>query len=364
MGKAKALYVHVPFCSSICPYCDFTKVLYRKDWAHRYILRLKEEAAGRIDGLFSTVYVGGGTPSCLDLEDFEALLAFLSPYREEGGEFSLEANPESLDEDKIALLVRYGVNRVSLGAQSSCRKSLATLGRNHDFDAVRLRVRQLRDAGIENINLDWMYGFPGQSGADLRQDIDLFVSLKVPHLSAYSLILEPGTAYWAKGVKPQSDDEQAEAFEVILSELLAAGYQRYEVSNFAYPGYRCQHNLTYWRDEPYASIGLGASGYEGNVRYRITRNLSQYLSGDFAREEETLNRQSQIEDFFLCNLRLVEGFEIQRFNERFGMDFEKDYAPALGKLVSRGLLVLEGGRCRTSKRGMDLLDQVLLTLYE
>ncbi len=359
----RSLYVHIPFCSSICPYCDFPKVLYRKDWAASYLLALFQEAADRQVGFFSTIYVGGGTPSCLEVGQLDLLLSFLEPHLRPDGEFSIECNPDSLTEEKTALLARHGVNRVSLGAQSSTRKSLATLGRKHDFASVERAVGLLRKVGINNINVDWMYGFPNQSEEDLQADISAFLSLDVPHLSAYSLILEPGTMYAAKGIKGLDDDAQQTYFEAIRDALIQAGYERYEVSNFARPGYRCRHNLTYWRDEPYLAIGLGASGYIGETRYVNTKNLAAYLEGRYEGEVETLTKESEIEDFLLTNLRLNEGFALSRFQERFGEDFIADRKDAVEGLVNRGLLIVDKENVRTTPRGMDLLDTVLLALF-
>ena len=364
LPKPDSLYVHIPFCTHICPYCDFAKVLYRPDWAKAYLNRLKEEAAQRDCGLFSTLFVGGGTPSALSEEELEDLLSFLSKHLKEGGEFSLEANPESLSEEKIALLRKYGVNRVSLGAQSSVPASLQTLGRNHDFALVAKRATQLRNAGITNINLDWMYGFPDQSEEDLRSDIDAFLSLKVPHLSAYSLILESGTSYAVKGIKPLSDDMQQSYFETIRDALTKAGYERYEVSNFALSGYRCRHNLTYWKDLPYIGIGVGAAGYLGESRYTNTRSLGLYLEGRYEGEVEKLDESSLLEDYFLTNLRLLEGFKESDFKERFGFSFSSRYQEKFDRLSSRGLLEQKQGSIRTTSRGLDLLDTVLLELFD
>lgn len=361
--KPDSLYVHIPFCSSICPYCDFPKVYYRKDWAKDYLKALKNEIKARSQGLFSTIFVGGGTPSCLQKEDLEELLSFLRPYLREGGEFSFEANPESLSEEKIALLSAYGVNRVSIGAQSTTQKSLNTLGRNHDFALVKKRVEQLRGQGISNINVDWMYGFPNQSEGDLRQDIANFLSLGVPHISAYSLILEEGTAYSAKGIAPLEDDVQQAYFVEIREALKKEGFERYEVSNFAKAGRQCRHNLTYWKDLPYVGAGLGAAGYIGNKRYKNTRNLVRYLQGKTTQEEEELNQASELEDFFLTNLRLVEGFELKAFEERFGFPFLPRYQEKAQRLISKGLLEIGDGRVKTSERGMDLLDTVLVELF-
>lgn len=358
-----SLYVHVPFCASICPYCDFPKVLYKEDWAKSYLHALKEEAKARDCGLFSTVYVGGGTPSCLAEEDFDDLLGFLNGHLKPGGEYSVECNPDTLTLGKVALLRKHGVNRVSLGAQSSVPHSLKTLGRTHDFHKVQEAVAMLRQVGIDNINVDWMYGFPSQSEEDLKQDIDAFLSLGVPHLSSYSLILEEGTAFAVKGLTPLEDDVQQDYFDQIKKALIEAGYERYEISNFAKTGYRCRHNLTYWNDQPYLALGLGAAGYLGKTRYRNTRNLTSYLKGNYVGEVETLTEVDAIEEYFLTTLRLVSGFEIADFVDRFGLDAYQEHQGKFNELIYRGLMQEKDGRLFASERGLDLLDTILLALF-
>ncbi|MCR5348830.1 MAG: radical SAM family heme chaperone HemW [Bacilli bacterium] len=359
----EALYVHIPFCKGICPYCDFPKVYYDPNWADAYLARLEEEAATRCVGPFSTLYVGGGTPSALSPKQLERLLSFLAPFLKEGGEFSMEANPESLDEEKIALLARYGVNRVSLGVQSCQEKGIKTLGRNHDREMVQKAIDSLRRHGIANINLDLMYGFPDQSEDDLLRDIADFLSFGVPHLSCYSLILEQGTVYATRGVQPLDEDTQQRYFDIVLETLEKAGYARYEISNFAKPGFQCLHNRAYWKDLRYIGLGLGAASYEGNVRRNNTKSLSRYLDGRFLGEEETLDEAGELEDYFLTNLRLVEGFTLKEFEDRFGFSFLERYGDKAHRLEKRGLLSTGNGRVVCTKLGLDLLDMVLLELF-
>ena len=358
-----ALYVHVPFCLRICPYCDFCKVIYRPEWSKPYLDALYAEAKARQCGLFSTIYVGGGTPSALPDEEFEELLFFLHQHIKQEGEFSIECNPENVTETKVALMKRFGIDRVSLGVQSFQPESLKTLGRRHDKQTVLNAIGLLRKYGITNINLDWMYGFPGQSEESLRADIEDFLSCDVPHLSAYSLILEEGTTFSAKKVKPLEDDVQQDYFELIMAALAEHGYERYEISNFAKPGYRCRHNLTYWHDERYVAIGLGASGYIGNKRYQNTKNLQKYLNGEYFGSEEELSRDGELMDYMLTNLRLIEGFSLAEFEKRFGMTFDSHYHTQFARMEREGLLVEDSGRIHATKRGLDLLDYICLELF-
>ena len=357
---ADSLYVHIPFCHSICAYCDFPKVLYRDDWAEKYLSALFAELDSYRIKKVGTIYVGGGTPSALPLDLLRALLEKLSPLLEEGGEFSFEANPESLSEDKIALLASHKVNRVSLGVESSLPKFLALMGRKHTFIDARKAVTALRKHGIANINVDWIYALPGETLDDLKQEEKAFLSLKVPHISAYTLILEDGTLFKIKGKQEASEDEQGEQYEEVLSCLREAGYRRYEVSNFALPGHECRHNLAYWKDEEYYGIGLGAAGFLDGVRYANTRSLSLYIKGQGLRESE---ERSGEEEFLLSNLRLEEGFALSSFENRFQKDFLSSYRKPLQKMEKEGLLQEKDGRIIPSDRGLECLDYVLVSLF-
>ena len=356
---ARALYVHIPFCQSICAYCDFPKVLYRQNWAESYLSALFAELDSYNIGKASTIYVGGGTPSALPAPLLKKLLEKLSPLLEKGGEFTVEANPESLSEEKIALLKEGGVNRVSLGVESSIPRYLTLMNRKHTFEEARKAVENLRKAGISNINADWIYALPGETVEEVREEAKAFLSLGLPHLSAYTLILEDGSLFKVKGVKEASEDEQGEQYEEVLSLLRDAGYQRYEVSNFAKPGFQSRHNLTYWRDEEYYGIGLGASGYLDGMRYTNTCSLSLYIKGKGLREKE---EPSGEEEFLLSRLRLEEGFALTTFEKRFGKDFLLAYQTSLKKMEKEGLLVLEEGRIKPTDRGIECLDYVLLSL--
>ena len=361
---ADSLYVHIPFCSHICPYCDFPKVIFNPSWASSYLEALKNETLLRTKGeRFSTLFFGGGTPTCLNAENLDEMLSFFVPLCEEGAEISVEANPETLDEEKIVILARHGVNRVSLGVQSTHEKGLKLLGRHHDIETVKKVVEMLRKHGIANINLDWMYGWPTETIEDVQRDIEGFLSFDVPHISAYSLILEAGTVYAIKGIKPLQDDEQQDHFILIRDALKNAGYERYEVSNFARPGYRCHHNLCYWNDEDYIGVGLGAAGAMGKTRYTNTKSVSKYLKGEYEGEVESLDETDEKEIFFLTTLRKVEGFTKSEYKRRFGSEFLEDYGLRAEQLKQRGLLDIGQDRICCSQEGLDFLDTVLVELF-
>ena len=278
---AESLYVHIPFCTHICGYCDFTKVLYRDEWVFLYV----ESLIKQLDSLdiktpLKTVYVGGGTPSSLPNELLKQLLEKLHKYLDpKDYEFTLEANPESLSKEKLLIMKEAGVNRLSIGLQSSNDKYLKLMGRHHTFKEGVEAVKLAKECGFENITCDLIYGLPLEKVEDVKKDIEELLDLNVPHLSTYCLSISKGTAWHKDGYKEMDDEEAALQYETILNEFRKAGYIRYEVSNFAKPGYESRHNMTYWKDNEYYAAGLGASGYLNGERFTFTKNLNSYLKG-------------------------------------------------------------------------------------
>ena len=358
-----ALYVHIPFCTRFCPYCDFPKAFYRRDWVAPYLESLFRETKTKALGQYETIYLGGGTPTCLLPEDLERVLAFFSPYLVRDGEFSIECNPDTLSQEKIALLAKYGVNRVSLGVQSFHPKYRALLTREGDEQLIREKVGLLKEAGIKNINLDIMFALPGETVEEAKEDIVKAMELGPTHISAYSLILEENTPFAKRGILEASNDEQADQYEAILSALESGGYRRYEVSNFAMPGYECKHNLHYWADHEYDAVGLGAAGHRGNKRYTNTKVFPDYLAHKWEGEVEELSRDEERECFFLSYLRLTDGFPLQEYEARFGSSFLEDYGSAIDRLEGNGLLEVVDDHARATRRGLLLLDAILLTLF-
>lgn len=355
-----SLYIHIPFCKKICTYCDFPKLIYAQNWAFSYIETILEDLK-KFKGKYKTIYIGGGTPTSLSLDLLDTLLSSLKEKLDKDYEFSIEANPDSLNEEVLDCLIKNGINRLSIGAQTANDKWLNYLGRTHSFDDVVKVVNLAKAKGLTNINVDMMYGFYGQSKEEVEEDITNFLSLDVPHLSAYSLIVEEGTKlHNDKAI--QDDDLQGELYEVILTKLREAGYTRYEVSNFAKDGYECKHNLTYWKDEEYDALGLGASGYSSNVRYTYTKNLTAYLVSR-KKDEEEISLEDDIKYFVTTNFRLKEGFELETFYKRFFFHFEERYKDQIKRLVKSGLLTKIGSKIQPTDLGILLLDRILIEFY-
>ena len=359
-----SLYVHIPFCHHLCSYCDFSKVLYEERWCFSYMEALKKEIASYpIKKPLRTIYIGGGTPSLLPSFALQDLLFFLKPYSDENTEWTLEANPEDLTEEKLTLLLKGGVNRLSIGIESSSPRLLSLMGRKHSFLDAKEAVQKAKRIGFKRISCDMIYGLPEESLEELENDIHNFLDLDVNHLSAYSLSVNPGTLFFNEGYKEMDEESSGIQYETILEAFRQAGFRRYEISNFAKENDFSMHNLVYWHDEEYFGAGLGASGYWKRTRYRNTKNLSKYLAGDYLGEKETLSTESELEDFFLTNLRLDDGFALKTFRNRFGFEFLSRYRKPFENLSQKKLLLSKDGRVFATDRGLEILDSVLLELF-
>lgn len=362
MKKISSLYIHIPFCDSICPYCDFSKVLTGSFSQEQYVSLLLEEIESFSIPPHSlkTIYIGGGTPSVLTTENLERLLSYLSAFFDPVEEFTIEANPESLSEEKIVLLQKHHVNRVSLGVQSVNTSILKTLERKHTNEDVETCVNLLREHGIENINLDFIYGLPTMTNSDLLNDLSFAYKLKPKHLSFYALQLEEGTLFYVKHLKNVTDELLASMYEHVCQDLQKHGYFRYEVSNFALPEYESKHNCVYWHDDYYYAAGLSASGYLPSLRYTNTKSITRYLSRQNKRQEEKLTSEDEEFEYLMLNLRLVNGFTLDDFQKRFGKDFLFAYKKEIPTLEDA--LIVENGRVHFKPEKLYVMDYYLLKL--
>ncbi|MDD3207319.1 MAG: radical SAM family heme chaperone HemW [Bacilli bacterium] len=360
--KNNALYVHIPFCHHLCHYCDFTKMLYDEKMAFSYLDNLLEEIDSYQIDKVDTIYVGGGTPSSLSIELLKKLLDKISPLINQGGEFTFEVNVENIDFEKLTLLKKYGVNRLSIGVQSTDDAILKSLNRQHSFRDVEKVVSQARQMGFHNLNLDLIYGVPLQSKAVLRKDLKRLISLNPEHISIYSLTIHSGTVFYLKGITEQNEDDSRNHYDLILEFLRSKGYDRYEVSNFAKPGFFSRHNLTYWRNKEYYGVGLGASGYVMGIRYENTRNMSKYLKGVRRQSEEFVSLEDDEKYYWLLNLRLEQGFAIDEYLQRYGQEILDRRLAILHDAIKDKLVLKSNGRIRLSDEGIMILDRILLKI--
>lgn len=366
--KPTSAYVHIPFCTQICYYCDFSKVFIKNQPVDAYLDALLKEFASYDIKNLKTLYIGGGTPTAISAQQLDYLLKGLTKHLDLSylEEFTIEANPGDLTDDKIAVLKKSAVNRISLGVQTFNNKHLKRIGRSHNEEQIYTTISSLKEAGFHNISIDLIYALPGQTMDDVKENVQKALALDIPHLSLYSLILENHTIFMNKMRRGRlnlpSEDSEAEMFEYIISELEKNGFEHYEISNFTKPGFESRHNLMYWNNAEYFGCGAGASGYLEGVRYKNHGPIRHYLNaveaGDARVTEEHLSQVEQMEEEIFLGLRKKSGFSIQSFEEKFGHNFSQRYGVVVEELCQNGLLQIEGDRVRMTKKGLFLGDTV------
>ena len=367
-AKPSSAYVHIPFCTQICYYCDFSKVFIKNQPVDAYLEHLIQETRSYEIGKLRTLYIGGGTPTALSAQQLAYLLTELPKVMDlsEVEEFTIEANPGDLDPDKIAVLKDSQVNRVSLGVQTFDNKMLKKIGRSHQEQDIYDNIRHLKQAGFDNISIDLIYALPGQTMEQVKENVAKAIDLDIPHMSLYSLILENHTVFMnrmRRGKLPLPKEElEAEMFEYIIEELEKAGFEHYEISNFSKPGFESRHNLVYWDNAEYYGLGAGASGYVDGIRYKNHGPIRHYLeaveAGKARITEEHLTLEEKMEEELFLGLRKKTGVSKARFEEKFGVSFDQRYGQVVASLTEQGLLVPDDKQVRMTKRGLFLGDTV------
>jgi oxygen-independent coproporphyrinogen III oxidase len=364
-----AIYVHLAFCPYVCPYCDFAKWAYDDTSAERYLRALDAEIAAAPPLTGTTLFFGGGTPNAYQAH---ALAALTTRLRERfalpaGAEITSELNPDRALIEGFPLLRAAGINRLSIGVQSFEPSELRALGRRHSPDDVAETVRRARDAGFDNLNLDLMFGVPTQTEAAWERSLAAAIALGVEHVSTYGLTIEAGTPYarWqAREPGAFFDDErEARLYELAIDRLTAAGYEHYEISNFARPGFRCAHNANYWRNGTYLGLGVGAASYLEGVRSTHTRDREAYEAAALAGlpipgETEELVGDQRTGEAAMLALRTSEGVDVDLFRERYGIDVLTHYDRVIADFVDAGLLAVDRRHVRLTRRGRFIANDV------
>ncbi|HEO7230424.1 TPA: oxygen-independent coproporphyrinogen III oxidase [Streptococcus agalactiae] len=368
LKKPTSAYVHIPFCTRICYYCDFSKVFIKNQPVDAYLQALIREFRSYDITELRTLYIGGGTPTSISAVQLDYLLTELSRDLNLNTleEFTIEANPGDLTVDKIEVLQKSAVNRVSLGVQTFNDKHLKRIGRSHNEVQIYSTIDALKTAGFQNISIDLIYALPGQTMDDVRSNVAKALSLNIPHLSLYSLILEHHTVFMNKMRRGKlhlpTEDLEAEMFEYIISEMERNGFEHYEISNFTKPGFESRHNLMYWDNVEYYGVGAGASGYLDGIRYRNRGPIQHYLKGvsegNARLSEEVLSKNEMMEEELFLGLRKKKGVSIGKFEQKFGTSFEKRYGQIVQELQSDGLLKENNGFIQMTKKGLFLGDTV------
>ena len=334
-------YIHIPFCNNICSYCDFSKIYYDKNIVNKYLKELKNDIQDSYNNEeLKTIYIGGGTPSALNIDELKELFKIIKVFKKSKSyEYTIECNFDSITKEKIDLFKKEGINRISFGLESINKKNLSILERNISKDKVIEIINYCKSVGLNNINVDLIYAIPNETLNILKKDIDFILSLDIPHISTYSLILENNTKLMINKTKPIREELDNEMYKLIIDKL--KDYNHYEISNFSKKGYESKHNLVYWHNEEYYGFGLSASGYIENVRYAKTKSITKYLDSNYINSKsiEYLSTKDKIEYQVILNLRLKEGINLIEFKNKYNNDLSKYYN--YQSLIDKGLLTLK-----------------------
>ena len=326
-SNVKSLYIHIPFCNKICSYCDFCKLLYNDKFIDKYLIALEKEIVNNYKGeVIETIYIGGGTPSCLSYKQLKRLFEIISVIKKAPNlEFTIEGNFDSTTFEKLNLYKEYGVNRLSFGIETTDSNLLKFLNRGLDKKEAIDIINYSNNIGINNINVDLMYALPEEDLAILEKDLEFICSLNIKHISTYSLIIEKNTVLSINGCKNIDEDLDLKMYNYIRKFLKDKGFIQYEISNFSKEGYESKHNLVYWKNQEYYGFGIGSSSYIGNKRSNNTRSINKYFVGDTVSNFDILSPKELKEYEIMLGLRTSYGINKEKFTKLYGKDIEKCY---------------------------------------
>ena len=360
--KINSLYIHIPFCNKICSYCSFSKMLYFPKIARKYICNLIVDLKKVKQNFnkFKTIYIGGGTPSSLSISLLENLLKYASTLLLKNGEFTFEANLDSLTEEKLKILKKYGVNRLSIGIETSSNKYLSLMNREYDFDINK--KMELVKKYFTNFNLDLIYGLPNETLLEVKKDLEFILNFKPKHISIYALEVNPNSKFYIDGIKEEKDEILRKQYDFVVNFLKKNGYNRYEVSNFALKGYKSKHNINYWKDNEYVAIGTSSSGFIDNIRYVNSSSISDYIKGKRNKETEIITKTSDKTYYILTNLRLEEGFKLSDYKRKFNEDFYLKKKEVIDDFIKHNVLIMDKDRIRVATDYIYVLDSIVVKL--
>nr|WP_307990172.1 radical SAM family heme chaperone HemW [uncultured Niameybacter sp.] len=367
------LYVHIPFCHSKCYYCDFLSFP-NKGKEEEYVEALIDEIKSygkALKGVHTvkSLFIGGGTPTVLSPFLLDQLCEALRTHfqLEEDVEWTIEANPGTIQEEHALVFKKHGVNRVSLGLQAAQNGLLKSIGRIHTYEEWEESIRVLRKVGITNLNTDIMFSLPGQTLEDWKDTLARMKKLDLPHLSAYSLIIEEGTVFgdrYKEGLMKETEEElDRDFYEYVKTYLKEAGYHQYELSNWSKEGYECEHNKVYWNCEPYLGIGLGSHSYMNDIRFHNTTDFNTYLEakGEIDKlvvEKEEITTKMAMEEFMFLGLRMCIGISINEFEKRFNTSIYEIYGKQIEEWINKEMMVHNNERLYLTEQGKDVSNQI------
>ena len=369
-----SIYIHIPFCKTKCTYCDFYSItnFKQQDELVRAMLQEIEKRKSYLNGTISTIYFGGGTPSAISIVDIDLILkAIFSTFKvENDAEITLEANPDDLSLDYLIELGKIGVNRLSMGIQSFDDQQLKAINRRHTAESALNSVKIAKQAGFDNISIDLIFGLPGQNLESWKKQVDKAMTLDVQHISAYGLIYEKNTPLWRQmksgKVIPADDETALEMYDYLVETCAGNGFEQYEISNFSKPGFRSQHNSSYWKQVPYLGIGPSAHSYDLHSRQWNISSIYQYckniLKDGAYFEKEILLEKDKYNDTVMVSLRTMEGINLDLIIDQFGIEMRDFCVKSAEKYIENNKLRIEDNFLRLTSEGIMISDKILVDL--
>lgn len=368
--KEVSLYIHIPFCKQRCFYCDFPTFSGKDHLREEYVDALIKEIRDKCTKyLIKTIFIGGGTPSYLGENELEKLLKTVSELNlSKNIEYSMECNPGTVNEEKLKIMKKYGVNRISFGLQSCNDELLKNIGRIHTFKEFLENYKLARKIGFDNINIDLMYGLPNLTIEVWKDTLEEICKLKPEHISAYSLIIEEGTVFYnlyeKDKLKLPSEDDERIMDKMTKDILINNGYHQYEISNFSLKNRECEHNKVYWSLDEYIGVGSASSSYINGYRLTNESNIGEYIRRVKLNEDTVVDkyknlREDEIEEFIFMGLRMLSGIDLLKFNRKFGLDIYSIYKNVIEKNIDDGLLIINKDRMYLTTKGVELSNRVM-----
>lgn len=360
MNTIKSMYLHVPFCNSICSYCDFARVGYNENLSEKWLNEIyKEIDSYDISTNLETIYIGGGTPTALSVNQLERLLSKINVYAKNVIEYTIEVNPESLNEEKIKLFTKYGINRVSMGVQSTDPKLLKLMNRKHTFNDVKNAIKMLKENGINNISCDLIYSLPFQTMEIWENSLLDIISLEINHISIYSLTIEENSEFKKLNYSALDIDSETDMYFKAIEILSLNGFKQYEISNFAKKNKESKHNLAYWHYDDFWGIGLGASGKINDNRYDNTNNFIDYLNDRWIMTKYDEDVKNKMFDMIMMSLRLKEGLNMKSFENKFNVKLLDVFNDVIMTEIKNNNLIIDYDYLKCTDSGYFILNNIL-----
>ncbi len=362
--QISSCYIHIPFCKKICSYCDFCKLFYNEKLVDNYLVALEKEINSLYQNeVLETIYIGGGTPSSLSLNQLEKLFQIINRLNKSKNiEYTIECNFETMSKDKLLLFKKYGINRLSFGIESINEENQKLLERNSSKSEIINIISIAKELDFNNINVDLMYALPNETLEVLNKDLDFILSLDIEHISTYSLIIEEHTKLYLNNTKNINDELDEAMYKLICKRLKDNNYIHYEISNFSKLGKESHHNTCYWNNNEYYGFGLGAASYINNYRNTNTKSITEYLKNNYLKDKEYVNIEDQEEYEILLNLRKKEGISLLEFKDKYKIDFLTKYN--INEIINNKFLIIENNNLYIPEEKWYISNEIIVKILE